>query len=154
WSAPTARDLAPGVRRMKVGVDSYIVASGASAADLNARSRDAIMPPLIHLVNIERTEHAGHLVQTDIVVAGVGATFHVPRIWEADCKTSGCTVCPKKVDVGTGKALLTFCRMSNDQALGLMRRLAGGCEHRPRVEVMQHATVTELLALPVARPDD
>src|SRR5262249_45593758 len=29
-----------------------------------------------------------------------------------------------------------------------------GCRHRPQVTELQYATVTELLALPVARPDD
>jgi hypothetical protein len=139
---------------VKVGVDTYIEATGATAADLEGLPREDIVPPLIHLVDIERTEYVERLVQTDIVVAGVGETFHVPRAWEINCTTSGCTVCPKKVDVGTGPTLLMFCRMTNDQALGLMRKLAGGCEHRPRAKVLQYATVTELLALPVARADD
>jgi hypothetical protein len=43
--------------------------------------------------------------------------------------------------------------MNSDQALGLMRRLAGCCEHRPRVKVTAWATITELLALPVALTD-
>jgi hypothetical protein len=139
---------------MTVGVDTYIVATGAGAAELEGRPREEIVPPLIHLVDIERTEHVGHQVQTDIVVAGVGETFHVPRAWEANCTTRGCTVCPKKVKVGAGTALLAFCRITEDQRTGLMRKLAGGCEHRPRVKITEWATITELLALPVARPDD
>jgi hypothetical protein len=139
---------------MTGGMDTYIVATGAGAAELEALPRQERVPPLIHLVDIDRTEHVGHMVQTDIVIAGVGETFHVPRAWKTNCTSNGCTVCPKEVDIGTGTLLLAFCRISKDQATGLMRRLAGGCEHRPSVTVTGWATITELLALPVARPDD
>jgi hypothetical protein len=68
----------------KVGVDDFIKAMAAEASDLDALPRETLVP-IIHLVDIERTEHVGRIVRTDIVVAGVGETFHVPRAWETQC---------------------------------------------------------------------
>ena len=106
-------------------------------------------PPLIHLVDLERTEYVGRIVRTDIVIAGVGETFHVPRAWAVECPEDDCA--PRSVELGQTATLplLSMCRMSHDQLIGFTRRLAG-CSHRSHVKIRAWATVTELLALPAA----
>jgi hypothetical protein len=139
----------------KVGADDYATRPGATAQDFQDLPRTEL-PPRIHLVDIERAEHIGRIVQTDIVIAGVGETFHVPSAWTVDCSKSkkkstrsACPVCPRMVSLGSNKALLNFCRMSDDQVSGTMRLLSG-CRNRPTPIVTAMTTITEVLALPAA----
>src|SRR5262249_10887283 len=55
-------------------------------------------PPLIHLVDIERTQYVAQNVQADVVIAGVGETFHVPRSWTIGCDDDECQA--RDVDLG------------------------------------------------------
>ena len=87
---------------MKVGIDD-LIAAGASSSDLDRLPRQEIAPPMIHLLDIEQTDLVGRTVQTDIVIAGVGETFHVPRRWHLKCGKGKCSVCPVTVDLGTRK---------------------------------------------------
>jgi hypothetical protein len=135
----------------KIGADDFIVGTDASRADLEGLPRADILPPLIPLVDIERTEYVGRLVQTDLVIAGIGETFHVPRAWTVNCRKADCPACQRTVDLHERKELLQLCRMSDDQVRGFMRRVAG-CKHRPSVRVITMATITELLTFPVASP--
>jgi len=133
----------------KIGADDFIVAKGASRADLEALPRGEILPPLIPLVDIERSEYVGRLVQTDLVIAGIGETFHVPRAWKVDCREPDCQARQRTIDLRERKELLQLCRMSDDQVRGFMRRFSG-CKHRPAAKIITIATITELLAFPVA----
>ncbi|MCZ6624413.1 MAG: hypothetical protein O7B35_09340, partial [Deltaproteobacteria bacterium] len=135
-----------------VGADDFIEAKGATAEDLDGLPRGEILPPLIHLVDLERTEYVGRIVRTDIVIAGVGETFHVPRSWEAKCIKGNCPRCPTTVDLKTRKDLLNFCRMSDDQTKGFMRAISG-CKNKPTIREREMTTITEILALPVATPN-
>jgi hypothetical protein len=139
----------------KVGADDYATRPGATVQDFQDLPRTEL-PPLIHLVDIERTEYVGRTIQTDIVIAGVGETFHVPSAWTVDCSKSkkkstrsACPVCPRMVALGSNKALLNFCRMSDDQVRGTMRLLSG-CRNRPTPIVTAMSTITEILAVPTA----
>src|SRR5262249_9886569 len=134
----------------KVGADDFATATGATAEDFNNLPRAEILPR-IHLVDLELTKHIGHMVQTDIVIAGVGETFHVPESWKVQCNKDDCEVCPKTISLKARREVLTFCRMSDAQKIGFMRVLSG-CSHKPKVTVKVMATVTELLALPMALP--
>src|SRR5438105_4352830 len=111
WGSAAVGRTSEPVDMSKIGADDFIVKARATRATLEGLPRAEIVPPRIHLVDLERTEHVGRLVQTDIVVAGVGETFHVPRTWEVDCKKSDCTVCPRTVDLRARKELLHLCRM-------------------------------------------
>jgi hypothetical protein len=136
----------------KVGADD-LVATGATRSDVEALPREDIAPPRIHLVDLEQTQYVGRTVQTDVVIAGVGETFHVPGAWTVDCGEDDCEA--RDVDLGSrhGLALLEMCRMSRSQLIGFMRRTAG-CEHPSAVKVTEYRTVTELLALPAANRSD
>jgi hypothetical protein len=136
-----------------VGADDFLRDPGAPAANVERLPRVDITPPLIYLLDIEQTQYIGRTVQTDIVIAGVGETFHVPRAWAVECANSECK--PRPVDLlaaGFARVLLSMCRMSHDQLTGFMRRLAS-CTHRSRVNIPAWATVTEVLALPAANVD-
>jgi hypothetical protein len=135
----------------KIGADDFIVGTNASRSDLEGLPRAGILPPLIPLVDIERTEYVGRLVQTDLVIAGIGETFHVPRAWHVNCRKADCPGSQRSIDLRERKELLRLCRMSDDQVRGFMRRVAG-CKHRPVVRVTGMATITELLTFPVASP--
>jgi MCM P-loop domain len=134
----------------KVGADDFATATGATAENFDNLPR-AEIGPTIHLVDLELTKHIGHIVQTDIVIAGVGETFHVPESWEVQCNNEECEVCPKTINLKRRRELLTFCRMSDAQKMGFMRVLSG-CSHKPKVKGKLMTTVTELLALPMASP--
>lgn len=110
----------------------------------------------IHLIDLERTSFVGCLVSTDIIIGGIGEVFHVPKEWKIDCgsrsnDTPPCTVCPTTVQLNThnSRSFLDFCRMSDSQKIGKMRTLSG-CERKGKVDVTEHTTITELLALPIA----
>jgi hypothetical protein len=136
----------------RVGADDF-VAAGAARPDVEGLPREDIAPPRIHLVDLEQTQYVGRIVQTDVVIAGVGETFHVPGAWTVDCGEAECEA--RAVDLGArpGLALLEMCRMSRTQLVGFVRWM-GGCAHRSVVKVTTHRTVTELLALPAANNSD
>jgi MCM P-loop domain len=143
------------MRAPRVGLDDAIEQLRLRQEDLGALIRTEITPPQIHLVDLERTEYVGKTVQTDLLVAGVGETFHVPKAWQVLCDTGeGENKCDNpSVNLGSSAALLELCRMSRSQLIGFMRH-AGRCPHRSVVKVTAHATVTELLALPAANAID
>ena len=112
----------------KVGADD-LVSAGANREAFEALPREDITPPLIHLVDIEQTQYVGRTVQTDIVIAGVGETFHVPRSMGRRVRETGVQAAPcrprRRIRAGPAE----MCGMSHDQLTGFMRRLAG-CAHR------------------------
>jgi MCM P-loop domain len=132
----------------KIGADDWI-RHGATAADLNGLARVDVLPPLIHLVDVESTRYVGRMVRADIVISGVGDTFHVPKKWRTRCGKADCEVCPAEVDLKERRELLNFCRMSEEQTVGFMRRLSG-CSNKPHPCIDEYATITELLAVPAA----
>src|SRR5262249_53096462 len=143
-------DLAGG--GMTLGADDYIANTGATAATLAALPREDILPPLIHLIDLEQTQYVGRTVRTDIVIAGGGATYHDPRGWTVACPETDCRPVPVDLGARPTLALLQMCRMSKDQVTGFTRHRAG-CPHRSDVTIRAWATVTELLALPAANLD-
>jgi hypothetical protein len=126
-----------------IGLDGAAESQSAEAA-----------PRRIHLLEIDQTEHIGHVVQTELVIAGVGETFHVPCQWTVKpCAVHVCEFAGRKVDMSGQKALLNFCRMTDDQKHGFMRASASACRHRPALTTMASATITEILVVPAASAD-
>ena len=46
--------------------------------------------PLVHLLDIERADLAGQIVETDVMIAGVGEVFLVPSQWSVECSAEEC----------------------------------------------------------------
>jgi hypothetical protein len=60
------------------GADDIITEIGLTASEFKDLPRDEILPPLIHLVDLELTRWVTKTVRTDIVVAGVGESSTSP----------------------------------------------------------------------------
>jgi hypothetical protein len=111
-------------------------------------------PPIpIHLIDLEKSDLIGKTVCTDIVIAGIGEVFHVPIKYSVDCGHYGgknpCPACPTEGSLNISRTLIDFCRMSDDQKKGKLRDFAG-CKKRGRVKILEHTTITELVAIPRA----
>src|SRR5215831_9904451 len=137
---------------MKLGADD-LIAAGATRETFNGLPRADALPPRIHLVDLELTKYVGRTVETDLVVAGIDEAFHVPQKFVVTCPETECPAAPSvTIDLGTKRTLLNFIRMTDGQILGYMRALSG-CAHGRTPKVLAMATITEILALPVANAD-
>ncbi len=113
-----------------------------------------LKPIPIHLIDLENSSFIGITVCTDIIVTGIGKVFHVPIEYEADCGHSDdekdpCPICPNEIKLPQNRNLINCCRMSDQTKIGMLRSFSK-CKNKPKIQILNHTTITELLVIPRA----
>lgn len=112
----------------------------------------------INLLDLEKPEFDGRLVETELMLAGVGCTYGVPASYFIYCEcVDRCLYqCPLRVYNGqmmviskTERVLLSLYNQNDFQIAALLKRHAGACS-KAQVEINNRYSPQEYLALPGA----
>lgn len=120
-------------------------------------------PIKVHLMDIEKAECSEKFVETEVLISGVGETYHLPSLCAIVCSHSNPEECQRRNQCPTegisyvktipsnSPKLIEFTRLTNDQIAGSVRRdVTLGCK-KAEVTITERQTVQELLVVPKAK---
>lgn len=112
----------------------------------------------IHLIDIEKSENAGRTISTDIMVAGIGETYIVPKRYTVSCSgkdcehASSCKYLNNTHEINipsTNDELIAFTKQTDYQRFAAMKNFAGlekGCS--VNINIQEHISVQVYIAVP------
>jgi len=121
---------------------------------------DEVEPTPIYLMDIDKVEYADKKITTEVMVCAKDEVYHVPKVFEAECRNKKCDVsskCPyyrhmRRVHIPyNSKELIDFTRLP-DSKIGYVLRGIVPCEYGDRgrinTKIVEKTIVQDLLVIP------
>jgi hypothetical protein len=121
---------------------------------------DEVKPTPIYLMDIDKVEYADKKIVTEVMVCAKDEVYHVPKVFEAECKHNKCPIsskCPysykkRRIHIACDrKELIDFTRLP-DHKIGYVLNGIVPCEFGDRgritTKIIEKITVQDLLVIP------